>query len=77
MAKPIFIVRIPDTITGGRHKEILEATERKLHLEYHTFVVKESRKTIGFECFNGDMIPEIELEDLRKKLNMAADGKVN
>jgi hypothetical protein len=71
-AKPIFLVRIPKPETEDRDKyfEMTKHLEERLH-DYHVLVAFDNRIDAAvFECFNAKDATEIDIESLRKELNL-------
>ena len=70
MAKPIFIIRIPvsalETMGGDKLTEITKDLQRELD-DYHVLSMVDNHvDTAKFECFNADIVPEIELDALKE-----------
>lgn len=70
MAKPIFIIRIPvsalETMGGDTLTEITKGLQTQLD-DYHVLTMVDNHvETAGFQCFNADTVPEIELDALKE-----------
>ena len=71
-AKPIFLVRMPKPEDDDRDKyiEMMNQLEFKLN-DYHVLLAFDNRiETAIFECFNAKDATEIDIESLRKELNL-------
>lgn len=66
MAKPIFIVRVP--AAANRQMNNIQDYCNEYLPDYHAFTVPGKGKYMEFECFNAENIPEIEIEELKKKV---------
>jgi hypothetical protein len=70
MAKPIFIVRIPTDSVSRQYAEHFDRMARDLQSkmpDYHVLVMMDNHvKEAQFQCFNSDMVPEIELDALKE-----------
>jgi len=67
-AKPIFIIRLPDTLSRGELHEFSKKATTTL-TDYHTLIVTSEVKEVNFECFNCDNITDIDLEELKGIIN--------
>jgi hypothetical protein len=70
MAKPIFIIRIPalalETMGGDKLTAITKGLQTQLD-DYHVLSMVDNHvETAGFQCFNADTVPEIELDALKE-----------
>lgn len=77
MAKPILIVRVPNSFAQERMvSDIANTIIENSNNEYWVFcVVEKEREVFGFECFNHNL-PDIELEQLYEKLKVGLkDGQ--
>jgi hypothetical protein len=70
MAKPIFIIRIPvsalETMGGDKLTQITKDLQTQLD-DYHVLSMVDNHvDTAGFQCFNADTVPKIELDALKE-----------
>ena len=70
MAKPIFIIRIPistlETMGADKLRQIFNNLQMQLN-DYHVLSMVDNHvETAGFQCFNANDVPEIELDALKE-----------
>lgn len=69
MAKPIFISRIPYTLTDDEYQKCKDILKEQLQKEYHLIFISQDISDFQFECFNSENVDDIEIEDLLKKVD--------
>lgn len=80
MAKPIFIMKIPagtanEMAETGKLAQMMKKLRRELD-DYHVLVMADNHVTeAGFQCFNADNVPEIELSALKEMCMNAVKEK--
>ena len=67
MAKPIFVIRIPE-VTPRENLQAIEEAMGKMLDDYHSIVVISKQIDITFEMFNITDAPNINFESLKKEL---------
>ena len=68
MAKPIFIVKSPDTISRAELNSIAERLVNQLS-DYHVLVINPpNTEDIEFEVLNAINATDIEIEELKEKV---------
>lgn len=70
MAKPIFVIRIPistlETMGADKLRQIFNNLQMQLN-DYHVLSMVDNHvETAGFQCFNANDVPEIELDALKE-----------
>lgn len=70
MAKPIFVLRIPistlETMGADKLRQIFNNLQMQLN-DYHVLSMVDNHvETAGFQCFNANDVPEIELDALKE-----------
>lgn len=65
MAKPIFLVKLPNELTGINPIEIINSIKIITDNEYHVLITQSDFKKISFECFNDCKgLKDIDIEKL-------------
>lgn len=69
-AKPIFIAKMPEI--SFDQDRLIEArnTLQDMLKDYHVIVTQTKGEEFVFECFNSNNIEEIDIEELKTKLNL-------
>ena len=69
MAKPIFIVELPNTMLPESIKKNKFKLEDKL-TDYHVLVITSSKEEISFQCFHEKDIKKTTLEGIKEALGL-------
>ena len=69
MAKPIFIINLPNVVDKTAVANSIKLTYPELHSEYHVILVwKNDLDSPTFQAFNPETIPDIDIEKLKETL---------
>lgn len=81
MSKPIFIIRIPEKAYSSspeKYQAQLVNLKGELTGDYHVITLVESQiSNVRFECFNAINATDIEIKDLKDRIQNRLDNIFN